>query len=162
MHGFRDNEVLLQAVFVIFPLGALQVIFHYGFWKSKRDLLIVFHSNVSTGMHGLRDNEVLLPTGNDVIVISPLEGVSHRFCWRPRFHNHGSLTYFAYLLPFRNYSTFILGWYLPIPTNFRGVLGQNTPKFKNYTFLIPNRDFLTPDRVFLSYCARKFVHGYGL
>jgi len=58
-------------------------------------------------MRGFRDNEVLLPTGNDVIVISPLGGVLHRFCWRnlkerSRFYNHGSLTYFAYLLPFRS------------------------------------------------------------
>jgi len=29
---------------------------------------------------------------------------------RPQFHTHGSLTYFAYLLPFRSYSTFYFGW----------------------------------------------------
>jgi len=92
-------------------LGALQMIIHDRFWKSEHDFLIVFHTNFLSRMHGIRDNEVLLPTENDVIVISPLGGVSHRFFWRnlkerPRFHNHGSLTYFAYLLPFRSYSTY--------------------------------------------------------
>jgi len=50
MHGFRDNEVLLQAgydIMVISPLGALQAIFHNGFWKSDHDFLIAFYTNVS-------------------------------------------------------------------------------------------------------------------
>jgi len=150
MHGFRHNEVLLQArydITVISPSGgALPANFHDGFWKSDHCFLIVFHSNflyvmhgfrdnevllqagydvivisplggasgdfswrilkdrpwlpdsvlyqLLSRMHGSRDNEVLLPTGNDVIVISPLGGVSHRFCWRnlkerPQFHNYG-------------------------------------------------------------------------
>jgi len=83
MHGFRDNEVLLQGgydVIVISPQVALQAIFHDGFWKSDHDLLLVFHINLLSGMHGFRDNEVLLQAGYDVIMISPLEGVSHSFC----------------------------------------------------------------------------------
>jgi len=91
--------------------GALSANFHDWFWKSDHYFLIAFHINILSRMHGFRDNEVLLSTGNDVIVISPLGGVSHRFCWRnlierPRFHYHGLLTYLAYLLPFRSYSTF--------------------------------------------------------
>jgi len=61
MHGFRDNEVLLQAgydVIVISPLGALQAIFYDGFGKSEHDFLIVFYSNFLSGMHSFRDNEV--------------------------------------------------------------------------------------------------------
>jgi len=82
-HGFRDNEVSLQAgydVIVILRKGALQAIFHDGFGKSDHDFLIAFYTNFLSRMHGFRDNEVLLPTGNDVIVISPLGGVSHKFC----------------------------------------------------------------------------------
>jgi len=117
MHCFRDIEVVLPTgydVIVISPLP-LQAIFHDGFWKNDHDLLIAFYSNFVSGMHGFWDNEVLLPSEYDVIVISPLGGISHRFCWRnlkerPKFHNQGSLTYFAYLLPFLSYSTFYFGW----------------------------------------------------
>jgi len=38
MHGFRDNEVLLQAgydVIVISSIGGASAIFHDGFWKSE-------------------------------------------------------------------------------------------------------------------------------
>jgi len=62
--------------------GALNAIFHDGFWKSNHDLLIVFHINFFSGMHGFRDNEVLLQGGYDVITISPLEGASGDFLWR--------------------------------------------------------------------------------
>jgi len=87
-----------------FPLGAIC----FGISPST-------NHNFLSGMHVFWDNEVLLPTGNDVILISPLGGVSHRLCWRnlkeqPQFHNHGSLTHFAYLLPFRSYSIFYFGW----------------------------------------------------
>jgi len=85
MHGFWDNEVLLQAgyhVIVISPLGALQANFNDGFWKSDLDFLIAFYANILSRMHSFRDNEVSLQAGNDVIVISPLGGVSHRFGWR--------------------------------------------------------------------------------
>jgi len=114
MHGFRDNEVSLQAgydVIVSSPLGGASANFHDAFWKSDHDFLIAFHTNILSRIHGIRDNEVSLQAGNDFIVISSLLGVSHRFCWRnlkerARFHSHGSLTYFAYLLPFRSYSKF--------------------------------------------------------
>jgi len=118
MHGFRDNEVYCQPDMTstsVLRQGALQAIFRDEFWKSEHDFLIVFHIIFWTGMHGFRDNEILLPTGYDVIVISPLEVVSHRFCWRnlkewPQFLNHNSLKCFAYLFPFRSYSTFYFGW----------------------------------------------------
>jgi len=61
MHGFRDNEVLLQAgydVIVISPLAGVSGDFHDGFWKSDHDSLIAFHSNVLSGMRGFRDNEL--------------------------------------------------------------------------------------------------------
>jgi len=44
--------------------GALQAIFHDGFWKSDHDLPIAFHSKFLSGMHGFRDNEVLLQAGS--------------------------------------------------------------------------------------------------
>jgi len=49
MHGFRDNEVFLQAgydVMVISPAGALHAILHNGFWKSDmHDFQKASHSN---------------------------------------------------------------------------------------------------------------------
>jgi len=136
MHGFRDNEVLLQTrydviplqggydVIVISPLGSAPEIFHDGFWENDHDCLIAFHNKFLFVMHCFRDNEVLLQGGYDVIVISPLGGVSRRFCWRnlkerPQFHNHGSLTHFAYLLPFGVNRHFILAVNMPFATNFR-------------------------------------------
>jgi len=117
MHGFRYSKALLPAgydVMMISPPGVLHAIFHDGFWKCDYDFLIAFHSKFLSGMHGFRDNEVLLQGGYDVIIISPLGGVLHRFCWRnlKEFHNHSSLTHFAYLSPFRSYSTFYFyfGW----------------------------------------------------
>jgi len=82
MHGFRDNEGLLQAgydVIVSPPPGALQAIFYHGIRKSDYDFLIAFHNNFLSGMHGFRDNEVLLQAGYDIIVISLLGGVSVDF-----------------------------------------------------------------------------------
>jgi len=141
--------------------GALQTTFHDGFWKSDHEFLIVFHSNFLTGMHGFRDNEVLLPTGNVVIVISSLGGVSHRFCWRnlkerPKFHNDGSLTYFAYLLPFRSYST------LPIPYHFRGVFRVKHPQITQLHISNTDKGLPQTRTRLLSYCARKLVHRYWL
>jgi len=78
-HGFRDNEVLLQAgyeVIVISPPGALQAILHDIFWKICHDFLIAFYSNVLSGMHGFRDNEVYLVTDLAVIVSPPPGGAS--------------------------------------------------------------------------------------
>jgi len=117
MHGFRDNEVSLQDgydVIVISTLGSASGEFSRRILKERP---WVPDTNFLSRMHGFRDNKFLLPTGNDVIVISLLGDVSHRFCWQylkewPRFHNHGSLTYFAFLLPFRSYSTF--HFWLPI------------------------------------------------
>jgi len=112
MHGFRDNDVLLQPdmtsssvlrqaalhaifhdgfwksdhdVIVILPPGAFQAIFHDGFCKSDHDFQIAFHSNILSVMHGLRDNEVLLPTGYDVIVSPPpraLYAIFHVWFWK--------------------------------------------------------------------------------
>jgi len=118
MHGFWDIKVLLQGeydVIVISLLGGASGDFYDRFWKSDHDFLITFYSNYLSGMLCFRDNEVLLQAVYDVIVISPLADVSHRFCWRnlkeqPQFHNHGSLTHFAYLLPFWSYSTCYFGW----------------------------------------------------
>jgi len=49
--------------------GLLHAILLDGFWKSKHDFLIAFHSNFLSAMLGYRDNEVLLPT--DVIISLP-------------------------------------------------------------------------------------------
>jgi len=64
MHGFRDNEVILQAgydVIVISPPGGASGFFHDGFPKSNYDFLIVIHSNFLSAMHGFQDSEALLP-----------------------------------------------------------------------------------------------------
>jgi len=74
MHGFLDNEVLLQVNMSsswFLRQGMLYAILHDGFWKSDYDFLIALYSNFSSGMHGFRDNAVLLPTGYDFFVISP-------------------------------------------------------------------------------------------
>jgi len=117
LSGMRDNEVLFPTgydVIVSLPPGDAARTFLDGFWKSDHDFLIALYSIFSAVMHGFQDEEVLLRTVYDVIFSSSLGGVSHKLCWRnlkkrPLFHNHCSLTYFAYLLPFRSYSTFYFG-----------------------------------------------------
>jgi len=59
--------------------GALNAIFNDWFWKSDRDLLIVFYYNSSSGMHGFRDNKVLLQARYDVIMIYSPRGASGNF-----------------------------------------------------------------------------------
>jgi len=85
MHGFRDNEDLLQAgydITVISSPGALPANFLDGFWKIDHDFLIAYHTNLLFRMHGFRYNEVLMQPEYDVIVISPLAGASGVFsCW---------------------------------------------------------------------------------
>jgi len=71
--GFRDNEVFLQAgydVIVIWSPGGASGDFYDGFWKSDHDFLIVFHSNILSGMHGFWNNKVILQAGYGVIMIS--------------------------------------------------------------------------------------------
>jgi len=75
MHGFRDNEVSLQAGYdfiVISTLGGASGKFSRRNLKSDHDFLIVFHSNFLSAMHGFRENEVVMLT--DVMVIFPLVG----------------------------------------------------------------------------------------
>jgi len=62
--------------------GALNTIFHDGFWKTDHDFRIAFHSDFLSAMHGFQDNEVLLQTGYDIIVISPPGGAPRNFSWR--------------------------------------------------------------------------------
>jgi len=84
-HGFRDNEVLLQAgydVIVISLLGGLQASFHDELWKSDNDIPMTFYTNFLSRMHSFRDNEVSLQAGYDVIVISTLGGASGKFWWQ--------------------------------------------------------------------------------
>jgi len=123
-----------------------QAIFHDCFWKSDHDFLIAFHGNFLSGMHGFRG--FYCTSGNDVMVIYPLGGISHRFCWRnmkerPWFHNHGSLTYVAYLLPFRSYSTFIMAGNCPFCTILGVFLGKTPPTFITTHLSSPNKCFLT-------------------
>jgi len=140
--------------------GSLQAIFHDGFWKSDRDFLIAFLSNVLCGMHDFRDNEVLLPTGYDVIVISMLGGVSHRFCCRnlkedPSFiiivHRHISRISYC----FGGNQHFILAVNCP----FRPILIP--PNFRITYFAAPKRVFLTPDRVFWAIVRENYFTGMG-
>jgi len=133
--------------------GALQAIFHDGFWKSDHDFLIVIHSNFVSGMQGFRDNEVLLPTGYDVIVIYPL-GAFHMGLvdgiWKsdPSFiimvHRHISRISYH----FGVIRHFILAGNCP----FRPILGV----------LLPEKGFPYTRPRLLSYCARTLVNGYGL
>jgi len=146
--------------------GALHAIFNDGFWKSDHDFLIALHNNFLSGMRGFRDNDQF-NCGNDVIVISLLRGVKHRFCWqnlkdRPQFNNHGSLTHFAYLVPFQSYSTLYFGWYLPLPTHFRGVFWVKHPQLSELHTSHSKKGLPYTRPNLLSYCARKLVQGYGL
>jgi len=49
-------------VIVISPPGALHVIFHDGFRKSDRGLMMVIYGNCLSAMHGFRDNKLLCQT----------------------------------------------------------------------------------------------------
>jgi len=76
MHGFRDNEVLLQGEYDVIMIYSPRAKYYAGFWKKDHDFLIVFHGICLYVMHGFQDNLVLLQAGYDVIVISPLGGDS--------------------------------------------------------------------------------------
>jgi len=55
MHGFRDNEVLLQTwydVIVISPPGTPQAILHDGFWKGDPDFILMFNWNLLSILNG--------------------------------------------------------------------------------------------------------------
>jgi len=111
-------------------------------------------------MYGFRDDEVLLSIGIDVIVIYLLGDVSKRFCCRnmkewPQFLNHGSLMYFAYLLPFRSYSTFHFGWLLPF--QIRGVFTVKHPNISQLHISHPQNGLPYTRPRHLSYCARTIV-----
>jgi len=75
MHGFRDNEVLLEAgydIIVISPLGKLYAIFHDGFWKSDHDFLLVISGNFCPKSNGLEVIRHFLfawdfPTGSEIL-----------------------------------------------------------------------------------------------
>ena len=73
MHSFRFNQVFPLAgndVIVLSPQGALQLNYMCEFWKSYRNLILVFNSNHTSVMHRFRYNQVLPFAGNDVIVLS--------------------------------------------------------------------------------------------
>jgi len=56
MHGFRDNEVLLQAgydVIVIPPPGVALRYFTYGFWKGDHDFIFMFNWHFLSILNGL-------------------------------------------------------------------------------------------------------------
>jgi len=56
MHGFRDNEVLLQAgydVIVISPQRSLYAILHNGFWKNDPDFIFIFIWHLLSILNGL-------------------------------------------------------------------------------------------------------------
>jgi len=75
MHGFRDNEVLLQTgydVMVISPLGGDSGDFDGGFWKSDYDFLLVVNGNFCPNSNGLEVNRHFLyawdfPTGSKIL-----------------------------------------------------------------------------------------------
>jgi len=153
-------------VIVISPLGSAFGEFPWRILKSDHDFLIVLHSNFLSGMRGFRDNEVLLQAGYDVIVISPLGGISHRFCWRnlkerPQFHNHGPLTFFAYLLPFRSYSIFYFRLVIAY-SDFSGFFRVKHPQISELHIFHPQKGFPYTTPRLLSYCVRTLVHGYRL
>jgi len=72
MHGFRDNKVLLQAIYDVIVISprVLHAILYDRFWKSDHDFLMAFRSNFLPVMHGFWDNKMLSQAGYDVIVIS--------------------------------------------------------------------------------------------
>jgi len=110
--------------------------------KVRRDFLIAFHSNFVTVW--FRDNEVLLPTGNGHSDLSA----------RGRF---------TQLLLMESARAIQVSWFIDIcrvsltvselfDILFWLVIAHSapfyTPKFHSYTFIIPKRVFLTPERVF--------------
>ena len=79
------------------------------------DFLFMINYNVWSISYRFRVISICLWTGSDVMPISPLGGVAGRI--RPqimkashRFTFYVPLQLFAYLLPFRSYSTFLFSW----------------------------------------------------
>jgi len=156
MHGFRDNEALLQArydVIVNSPPGALHAIFHDGLWKSDHDFFIAFYNNFLVAVHGFRDNEVLLQTGYDVIVISPLGGVSGDFSWQfcKSDYNflwvvNGNFCPHSNGLKVIRHSLF--AWDFLLSVKYWGFLGKWPPEHKNIEKHLFKGQFLESIRVF--------------
>jgi len=75
MHGFRDNEVLLQADMTsswFLRQGALHAIFHDGFWKSDHDFQLVVNVNFCPNSNGLEVIRHFLfawdfPSGSEIL-----------------------------------------------------------------------------------------------
>jgi len=100
-----------------------------------------------------------MKSGNDVIVIYSLNCDLHTFLeGQPQFNNHGLLTCYVYLSPFRTYSTFIVARKGQFATHFKGNTNRNSELHSSH----PNQDLpFTRLRIF-SYCARQSVNGCGL
>jgi len=84
MHGFRNNEVLLQAgydIIVILRQGALYAIFGLLILigRSIFYISVVLYCNYTSIMHRFRFSELYRFAGNDVIAISSLGGASDNF-----------------------------------------------------------------------------------
>jgi len=79
MHGFRDNEVLLQAgydVIMISPPGyAARNFLIADSERATPIFILVLHCNYTSVVHRFRFNELFMFAGNDVTAISSLGGV---------------------------------------------------------------------------------------
>ena len=63
MHRFRHNEVFLLTgidVVVIFPQGALFIVFNDSVWNGDTNFLLVLNRNFTFIMHRFRDNYFFL------------------------------------------------------------------------------------------------------
>jgi len=130
MHGFRDNEVLLQAgydVIVISPPADCR------FWKGDPDFILVLHYNYMSVVHSFRFNELFMFAGNDVIAISSL-GELHvisDYGFRngdPDFIFMFNWHFLCILNRLEVIQLFLFGWDFPTGGEILGVLGQNNPQ----------------------------------
>jgi len=94
IHGFRDNEVLLQARYDVIMMSSLGGASGEFSWRIlEEDFLIAFHTNFLSRMHDFRDNEVSLchvlrPAGHErwlprfLLQLTPLEVGLHALVQR--------------------------------------------------------------------------------
>jgi len=99
IHGFRNNEVLLQArydVIVSFSLVGASGEFHDGIWKSDHDFLIVFHSNLLSVMQGFPSTLLFSPP-------LPYPGLLFTTVSYPSSSSQPYLTQISPILPYPTY-----------------------------------------------------------
>jgi len=134
MHGFRDNEVLLQArydVIMISPPGgaARNFLISDSEERPRFYISLVLHCNYTSVVHRFRFNELFMFAGNDVIAISSLWGASGNFLilkGRPQLYIDDQFLSILNGLDVIRY--FLFGWDFLTGGESLGILGQNDPQ----------------------------------